>query len=78
MRALGAPGLAGQAVADARQRQEARGQARPGRAGRTAWARGAHGLGALGARPGRTSARRLGVLAGSAGLVWCTVHLAQL
>ena len=30
------------------------------------------------ARPGRASARRLGVLAGSAGLVWCTVHLAQL
>ena len=39
---------------------------------------GKHGVGARGARPGRASARRLGVLAGSAWLVWCIVHLAQL
>ena len=38
---------------------------------------GRHGLGARGAWPGRASARRLSVLAGSAGPVWCTVHLAQ-
>ena len=52
-----------------------RGSGAQAAAGRRA---GRHGVGARGARPGRASARRLGVLAGSAGLVWCTVHLAQL
>ena len=48
-----------------------------GPAGRAAWAYGARCVGARGARRGRACARKLGMLAGSAGPSWCTVHLAQ-
>ena len=74
VRALGSRGRAGQAVADARQGEAAARGARQRSAGLAGSGQQARGQ----ARRGRASARRLGVLAGSTGLVWCTVHLAQL
>ena len=58
-------------------------QGRVGRGSRradTAWTHGAHGRprqGRAGRPAGRACAHSMGVLAGSAGPSWCTVHLAQ-
>ena len=76
-RRVGSSGLASVSRRGRTRRRQA-GKRQRARQVQQAWERGALGVGARGARRGRDCARRLGVLAGSVGLSWCTVHLAQL